>query len=99
DHSEIAYELCKTWKIPEWQAIAIRYHHQPSMAKENELAHVLHMADAVSMTCGFGSGEQFITEYQIEDGTMEVLGIKEEDMDKIIDETMDAVEIIEEDTL
>lgn len=99
DHSEIAYELCKTWKIPEWQAIAIRCHHQPSMAKENELAHVLHMADAVSMKCGFGSGEQFTTEYKIEDGTMEVLGIKEEDMNKIIDETMDAVEIIEENTL
>ncbi|HPI69642.1 MAG TPA: HDOD domain-containing protein [Bacteroidales bacterium] len=99
DHSEIAYELCKSWKIPEWQAVAIRYHHQPSIAKGSELAHILHMADVVSMKCGFGSGEQFTTEYKIEDGTMEALGIKQEDMNKIIDEVMDAVEIIEENTL
>ncbi|MBN1277250.1 MAG: zinc-ribbon domain-containing protein [Deltaproteobacteria bacterium] len=99
DHSEIAYELCSSWKIPEWQAVAIRHHHNPSLAEENELAHILHAADKISMKCDLGTGETFVSDVDIEEKTMGFLGLKEEEIGKITEEVLDAVEIIEEGTL
>ncbi|MBD3326596.1 HDOD domain-containing protein, partial [candidate division KSB3 bacterium] len=48
DHSEIAAEMCKRWKIPDAITKAIRNHHYPSRSDGDELSYVLHVADYVA---------------------------------------------------
>ncbi len=83
DHAEIAAEVCKAWKIPEDLAYAIRYHHQPSRTKGSKLTFIVHAADAVAMMSGYGIGIDG-TRYQMEEGTMQTLGLKDEDLGEVM---------------
>lgn len=44
DHGEIGHDFCLNWKVPQDQALAIHWHHEPEKA-QSTLAHVLHAAD------------------------------------------------------
>jgi len=91
DHSEIASELCQKWKIPNNQRIAIQFHHNPSKSDGNELAFILHMADYIAMVNGYGSGTNG-AQYLTEDGVMEFLDLKEEDVEYIKKDVQESVE-------
>jgi putative nucleotidyltransferase with HDIG domain len=54
DHAEIASEICNHWKFPESLAVAIKYHHNPSLSNENEMAFILHLADYIAVLSGSG---------------------------------------------
>ena len=96
DHPEIASEVCKAWKIPKAISHAIRYHHHPSQSKESKLAYIIHAADAIALISGFGLGIDG-TRYQMEEGTMQFLGIKDDDLGDIMGYVLDAAKkIIEE---
>ena len=56
DHAEIAGEICGKWNIPKKIAIAIKYHHNPLELQVNELAYIVHTADAIVLMSGIGSG-------------------------------------------
>jgi len=95
DHSEIASELCQKWKIPNDQRIAIKFHHNPSKSNGNELAFILHMADYIAMINGYGTdanGEQYWTE----DGVMDFLDLREEDVEYIKKDVQESVEKMSE---
>ncbi|MCB1860666.1 MAG: HDOD domain-containing protein [Gammaproteobacteria bacterium] len=48
-HSEVGYELCQNWKLPQSIANIIRFHHQPGSAKEHRLETALvHIAQALA---------------------------------------------------
>jgi len=50
DHADIGYWLAERWNLPVTLGEAIRYHHQPESATElPELAHVVHLADKLSI--------------------------------------------------
>lgn len=83
DHSEVASEVCKIWNIPQPVTVAIRYHHQPSQSKGNQLAYIVHVADAISMMSGMGLGIDG-TLYQMDDKAMEILDLQEQDVNDIM---------------
>lgn len=91
DHSEIASEFCQKWNIPDEQGLAIKYHHYPSQSEGSDLAYILHMADFIALMSGIGTGVDCEI-YQLEDGTMEFLGLQEKDIDGIQGEVVESVE-------
>ncbi|MBW1701176.1 MAG: zinc-ribbon domain-containing protein [Deltaproteobacteria bacterium] len=95
DHSEIGSEICKIWGIPESLTIAIRYHHYPSLSKDNWLAYIVHVANSIAMMSGIGSGIDDEL-YQIEVGAMEFLGLEKGDEDDIMSEVSESVKRIGE---
>jgi HD-like signal output (HDOD) protein len=95
DHSEIAFELCQKWKIPNDQGLAIRYHHTPTRSDGNELAYILHMADYIAMINGYRS-ESDGASYQPEEGAMNFLDLREDDVENIKNDVHESVEKIAE---
>jgi HD-like signal output (HDOD) protein len=90
DHGEIASEVCQKWNIPEHLAIAIRYHHYPSQSQGNELAYLLHVADAIALRSELEADIDALS-YEMEDGALEFLGL-EEDLNKIMSQMVASVE-------
>ncbi len=58
DHAEVGAELLKTWQFSDNLINAVRWHHQPSMADENNVGiDFIHAVDSLCMMAGFGIGE------------------------------------------
>lgn len=95
DHPEIAAEVCKAWHIPLPLTQAIRYHHQPSRSQENQLAYIVHIADATALMSGIGNGVDG-TMYQIEENAMAFLGLKEEILGEVMSHMLTATKKITE---
>lgn len=95
DHPEIAFEMCKSWKIPGNLTKAIRYHHRPSNSHENELTYIVHVADSLALMSGIGTGFDNML-YEMDDKAVEFLALEEEELNSIIDETVESVEKITE---
>ena len=95
DHSEIASEVCKSWRVPQTLTIPIRYHHYPSQSKGDTLAYIVHMADAIAMMTGLGLGIDGLL-YQMDDKAAEFLGLQQQDVSNIMDEVVESVENIAE---
>jgi putative nucleotidyltransferase with HDIG domain len=91
DHAEIASEICRSWKIPEGIALAIRYHHQPSISNGDGLSCMLHIADYVATMGGIGYDNDDIL-YQAERGAMDFIGLTQEDIGNMIPKVIEAVE-------
>jgi HD-like signal output (HDOD) protein len=89
DHAEAAFEVCKAWNIPKTLTIAIRYHHAPSRSNGSVLAYIVHVADAIAMMTGLGMGVDGAL-YKMDDDAMEFLKIKEESINEIMTEMLNA---------
>jgi len=50
DHSETGSAVCQMWRIPREVTTAIRYHHEPSLSPEKDLAYVVCAADAIAIS-------------------------------------------------
>jgi putative nucleotidyltransferase with HDIG domain len=83
NHAEIAFEICEKWNFPEQISIAIKGHHNPSHTDANDLSYILHMADHTSRMIGIGYDEDDFL-YKLEEGTMDHLGLKRDDISDII---------------
>lgn len=83
DHAEFASEICKRWNIPQTITFSIKYHHSPSLSKGDYLSHILHVADYIAIKCGIGYDSDDVL-YQLEDGTMDYLGIRTEEISDIM---------------
>ncbi len=93
DHAEIASEICMKWKFPESIALAIRHHHQPSLSQGDKLSYMVHLADFIAKSSSFGFSRK--TSDFLEEGAMEFLYFKEEDIINIksgLNEVMEQVE-------
>lgn len=95
DHAELASEVCKVWNIPDSLTKAIKYHHYPSRSQENTLAYIIHVADAIAMMTGLGLGIDG-TLYQLDDSAMDFLGLKEEEVNDIMSDVLEAAKKIAE---
>lgn len=82
DHTEVAYDLCQKWKLPENQAVAMRYHHCPEESNGNQLAHIVHLANHIAALAGCGGGPGF-DELPVRPETWETLRLKPEDADEM----------------
>jgi len=57
DHAEIGAMLLKQWNIPSEIVDVVRWHHDPESATRNDIVlDLVHVADAISMTTGLGTG-------------------------------------------
>lgn len=90
DHAEIASELCKQWGVPQPLTLAIRHHHKPSRSNGDQLSYMVHVADAVAMMSGLGTGIDGML-YSMEDGAMDFLGLQEGDLITIMGEIAEFV--------
>jgi HD-like signal output (HDOD) protein len=95
DHAEIAAEMCNSWKIPKSLTTAICYHHYPSGSRENKLTYIVHVADSLALMSGLGTGLDGML-YKMDEKAMEFLGLQEDDLSRILEETVEAVEKIAE---
>jgi HD-like signal output (HDOD) protein len=93
DHAEAAFEVCKEWNIPKTLTIAIRYHHFPSRSQESVLAYIVHVADVIAIMTGLGLGVDGAF-YEMDDNAMEFLGLKEEAINDIMVEVLNAAQKI-----
>ena len=95
DHTEIAYDLCQKWKLPTTHAEAMRYHHTPEGSGDNQLAHIVHVADYLAMQAEYGIGPAFDGE-PLNPESLNMLQLKPEHLEKFTAEMVDAVEKITE---
>ena len=90
DHAEIAFEICKKWNIPNAMTQAIKYHHYPSFSQKDELPYILHLADYIATKSGGGYDSDDLL-YQLEEGTMNYLGIGYKDVSTIMAEVIESM--------
>ena len=83
NHADIASEVCKKWNFPDSINLAIKHHHQPGNSDGSELSYILHMADYIARMSGIGYDSDDIL-YELEEGTMDYLSLKNEDMSDIV---------------
>jgi HD-like signal output (HDOD) protein len=93
DHADVAFEVCKEWNIPKTLTIAIRYHHHPSRSSDSVLAYIVHVADAIAMMTGLGLGVDGAF-YEMDENAMKFLGLKEEVINDIMMDVLNAAKNI-----
>lgn len=103
DHADIGFEICGHWRIPESLAKAIRYHHRPGDAADDDLVAIVAMADtlanmaaAMGMVGRIESGIEAVM-YMVDDAVMERLSLEEKDLGVIMEAASQAVENITRD--
>jgi len=74
DHPQVAADVCVKWRIPKRQIVAIALHHTPTRFVQNELANIIHAADATAMMSGIGSGIDGLL-YAIDEKAMDFLSL------------------------
>jgi HD-like signal output (HDOD) protein len=100
DHAEIGCDICQRWQIPATLTKAIRYHHRPNAAADDELVSIVSMADtianmaaAMNMVGRIQSGIDAVM-FMVDDTVMERLALGEKDLGVIMEDALDAVEKI-----
>ena len=93
DHSEIAAEICVNWNIPKPLITGIKYHHYPSKSNGSRLAYIIHIADTIAMMTGMGLGVDGNL-YEMEEGALQNMGLKEENVNDIMAEMLEAAKKI-----
>lgn len=91
DHSRIAAEVCEKWQIPEKLILVIGYHHNPSALQYNELAYIVHAADAIAMMSAIGAGADSML-YQIEEKAVEFLELDSNYISTVMAEAVEYAE-------
>ena len=90
NHAKVAAEICRRWKFPAVMTNAIGWHHQPSRSGKDLLAHILHMADHLATMIGIGYDSDDVLS-NVEEGTMDFLGLKQVDLGELVSRTMESV--------
>jgi len=96
DHPKIGGRFIKKWNLPPVLVEAVQYHHQPEKAETNKtLVYIVHLADAISDMLGIGLGSDGLM-YVFEENTLDVLGLKNEDVESIMSDLADKVQNTEQ---
>jgi HD-like signal output (HDOD) protein/DNA-directed RNA polymerase subunit RPC12/RpoP len=91
DHAELASEACTQWHIPAQIAFAIRHHHDPTPSKGEILSFIVHMADAIALMSGIGSGIDGML-YHMHPDAVTLLKINTDDMSAIMGQIAEYVD-------
>jgi len=91
DHPQIGGRIIKKWNLPPILVEAVQYHHRPDKAKiHKKLTYIVHLADAISCILGIGLGCDGLM-YVFEENTLNILGLRKEDIESIMCELVDNV--------
>jgi len=84
DHTELGGMIAKMWKFSPKMVRIIRHHHltDVAMVKDKDIA-VVYLADCICMMVGIGVGSDGLA-YRFNDQVMTELGMKPDDISKII---------------
>jgi HD-like signal output (HDOD) protein len=93
DHTEIAEDLCRKWKLPESHAEAMRYHHDPASSGDNQLTHVIYLANYLAKESGYASCPD-AEETPLEAASLKALTLKEADIEDLCADLSAAVQQI-----
>jgi putative nucleotidyltransferase with HDIG domain len=76
DHAEVAAELLRAWNLPDDVVAAARWHHQPqqAQAEHRRLVDLVHVADYLCLSWGFGAGDDG-PRYRFDEGASRRLGL------------------------
>jgi len=82
DHAEMGAKVLDKWSFPDALVNTARWHHDPDAAEpQDPLIDIVHVADVLCLTLGFGIGREGL-EYQASEGAMERLGIDSDQLEK-----------------
>jgi putative nucleotidyltransferase with HDIG domain len=90
NHADVASEICKKWKFPDIMSYAIKWHHAPSRSNKDFLSYILHMSDYLATLSGIGYDDDDLL-YQLEEGTLDFLKLKQTDVSGLVAKITDAV--------
>jgi putative nucleotidyltransferase with HDIG domain len=91
DHPQIGGRIIKKWNLPPILVEAVQYHHRPDKATiHKKLTYIVHLADAISCILGIGLGCDGLM-YVFEENTLNMLGLRKEDIESIMCELVDNV--------
>jgi HD-like signal output (HDOD) protein len=88
DHSEIGSAVCQMWRIPRETTTSIRYHHEPSLSPEKDLAYVICAADMIAISIAEGCKPEDAAK-AMDKEVLKFLGLKKADIVKIAEEVKD----------
>jgi hypothetical protein len=71
----------------------MRYHHDPASSGENQLAHVIHLANYLAKEAGYGSGPD-ADGNPLEESSLKALTLKQADIEDLSADLSTAVEEI-----
>ncbi len=97
-HTEMGYEACVAWGIPEALRTAIRFHHNPSESGDRLLAYAVAFGDVLAGMSGVGTSAEGLV-YPMETETMARLGATDEDILSVLGDMVESVQKVEEDIL
>ena len=93
EHPKIGGRIIKKWGFPPILVEAVQNHHQPYKAKiHKKLTYIVHLADAISCMLGIGLGlgcNDLM--YVFEENTLDILGLREEDIESIMGELVEKI--------
>lgn len=93
NHADVASEICKKWKFPNIMSYAIKWHHAPSRSNKDFLSYILHLSDWLATLSGIAYDDDDLL-YQLEEGTMDFLNLKQSDVSGLVAKISDAVKKI-----
>ncbi len=82
-HAEAGARLAETWNLPPAIVKGVRYHHDPhALAEPDPLVDVVHIADAVSLVFGVGTGDDGLC-YRVHPAILARHGLNEADVEAV----------------
>ncbi len=83
-HADLGAEIAKRWRMADPIINAIKFHHAPHLAGEDDLiASAVHIADAAMMMMGIGIGVDGL-QYQLDDFAVDKVKFDKQKMDVLI---------------
>lgn len=97
NHAMVGARVAEKWNLPPELVESIEHHHQPARASMNlQLACITHLSDAMCMSMGIGLGLDGM-HYAFDDKAMEILKLREEDLEQMMSLLADS--LVDSDTL
>jgi len=96
DHAEIGARILQNWSFPDNVVQAVRWHHEPDLAPEqNTMTDVVHAANVLCQMIGIGTGREGL-QYEPAQGAVERLGLNAALLEKLASQTLMWIEELNE---
>lgn len=90
-HEAVGFKLMIAWQLPELLGVAVGFHHQPENAiAHDELAKLIHVADALTWTAGIGSTPD--SSMDVADKASEYFGLDDAALTQLMEQGIEAFE-------
>jgi putative nucleotidyltransferase with HDIG domain len=96
NHAELGGKITEQWNFPPNIVAAVRYHHTPALAQEDqEIVQLVYLCDVVAMMTGIGGGADGLS-YHVSPEVMEKNQLTDDDVEKFMVQLEDRLELVNE---